>query len=145
MQFPDKEWRESLAKELGKDESKIMNWFLNKRRVDKIRALKSGDEVKKKMVKKKAAKSVRKKKGKWPPKVFTTEQLKRLSQEFEENPYPDSEHRESLAEEFGKDETQINNWFRNKRKVDKLWAMKSVNELTADTTSSEIEVPFDSF
>ena len=143
--FPDKERRESLAEELGKDESKIMNWFHNKRRTDKIRALKSGDEVKKKIDKKRVVKSVHKKTGKWPPKIFTTEQLKRLKQEFEDNPYPDREHRENLAYKFGKDETQINNWFLNKRKIDKLWAMKSVKELTADTTSSEIEVPFVSF
>ena len=143
--FPEKERRESLAKDLGKDESKIMNWFLNKRRVEKIRALKSGDEVKKKIDKKRVVKSVHKKTGQWPPKVFITEQLKRLKQEFEDNPYPDMEHRENLANKFGKDETQINNWFRSKRKVDKLWAIKSVNELTTDTNSSEIEVPFDSF
>ena len=64
--------------------------------------------------------------NKRPHAVFSLEQLARLRQEFEEDPFPNMGRRENLAEEFGKNEKLINNWFTNKRRVDRRRAMKTV-------------------
>ncbi|KAH3694286.1 hypothetical protein DPMN_081726 [Dreissena polymorpha] len=46
---------------------------------------------------------------------YTKEQLKTLMKIFHENPYPDSEMMENIANDFGVKDTNIKIWFQNKR------------------------------
>ncbi|XP_076030948.1 uncharacterized protein LOC143019140 [Oratosquilla oratoria] len=50
-----------------------------------------------------------------PRTAFTSEQLARLKQEFEENKYLTEKRRQDLARDLGLNESQIKIWFQNKR------------------------------
>ncbi|XP_052778733.1 pituitary homeobox x-like [Mya arenaria] len=46
---------------------------------------------------------------------YTNEQIQTLLKIFHENPYPDSEHMEDIAKEFGVPDNKIKIWFQNRR------------------------------
>ena len=54
-------------------------------------------------------------KDKRPRTAFSSEQLARLRQEFEDNRYLTEERRKNLSQELGLNESQIKIWFQNKR------------------------------
>jgi len=50
-----------------------------------------------------------------PRTAFTTDQLRKLRDEFESNKYLSETRRQTLARELGLNESQIKIWFQNKR------------------------------
>ena len=62
-----------------------------------------------------------------PRTAFTSDQLKRLRQEFTANRYLTEERRKNLCSELGLSENQLKIWFQNKRaKVKKSCDQKGV-------------------
>ena len=85
--YPNKRQRNNLSDELGVNTIRVRNWFRNKRVDIGI-------------------------KREW---FFNSDQLARLNQEFEINPYPNTEQRNNLSDELRIDTIRIRTWFQRKR------------------------------
>ena len=98
---------ESEVEELGLDDMQIRKLFSNKKRQTE-NALDDGQQEKDRVTPatdKSARKGVR----------LTSEQLSKLTKEFEDNRYPDRDKRKRLAKELGINEVRVEQWFRQRR------------------------------
>ena len=89
--------RKNLAKELGRTENHIKSWFERMRRNLHLGNIHEIDVITRKN------------------RTFNKVQLARLKQEFEQNPYPNKEHKINLSVELVADKTQISSWFASMR------------------------------
>ena len=97
--YLDQERANNLSDELGLDMIQIRNWFRNKRVDTGI-------------------------KREW---YFNSDKLARLNQEFEINPYPNTEQRNNLSDELRIDTIRIRTWFQRKRIKKKTYIRNQKN------------------
>ena len=125
--YPTEDRKKSLATEMGMSEAKVKHWFKNKRRKIMMSINQSAKQAQKLMDVNIAEDTQQSSQVTHSKTVFSSQQVARLKRELEDNRYVSIDKRKILADELGLQETQIKNWFHNRRKI-----MKKMTNLESD-------------